>query len=323
MRVGIVGAGLVAGVHVDAYAQVPGAHVVAVADPVRPKAERLAARCSAEAVSDLGELTAAGVEVVSICTPPSTHSALTVAALEAGLHVLCEKPIARTLEDARRIVAASHEAPGLLMIGHVSRFETDHRKAKQVVDAGHLGRVRMVSHSMTTSVPGWSEASWLEDVDLSGGPLVDLGVHSFDYLSWLTVSAPVRVNTVGTDTYALATVRYDSGAIGLVETGWAHPASHGFMLRTEVVGSAGRLAWDYGSINGGTMYLADGPTTWFGPIGQRGFVAEIGHFVEAIRDGRPSPVSAEVGLTALRTALAALESLRTGRTVDLRGWDGR
>ena len=78
----------------------------------------------------------------------------------------------------------------------------------------------MLSHSMTTSLPGWSEDGWLADIEQSGGPLVDLGVHSFDYLAWATGSHPVRVHAVGADTpagpstYALATVRYASGAIG-------------------------------------------------------------------------------------------------------------
>lgn len=326
LRVGVLGAGLVAGEHVNAYGMTPGARVVAVADPVPGKAAQLAAVAGAAAVRDLDELVAVGVAAVSICTPPVTHAALTVAALEAGLHVLCEKPIARSLEDAYRIVAASQAATGLLMIGQVSRFEPDHRKAKELVDAGYVGRVRMVSHSMTTSVPGWSEGGWLEDVEAAGGPLVDLGVHSFDFLSWLTESTPVRVHTVGADTpagaatYAAATVRYDDGAMGLVETSWAHPASHGFKLRTEIIGTQGRLSWDYDSINGGAMYLADGPTSWFGPLGSRGFVAEIGAFTEAVRSGGSSPVPAEAGLGALRVAVAALESLRTARTIDLSSW---
>lgn len=326
LRVGVIGAGLIAGVHVDAYERTPGIRVVAVADPVTVKAERLAVRAGAEVVRDLDELIATGVDVLSVCTPPPTHAALVVPALDAGLHVLCEKPIARTLDDARRIVAAALGARGLLMIGQVSRFEPDHRKAKEVVDAGQIGRVQMISHSMTTSVPGWSEDGWLEDVEVSGGPLVDLGVHSFDYLSWVTDSVPARVHTVGADTpagpatYALATVRFDSGAMGLVETSWAHPASHGFKLRTEITGTQGRLSWDYDSINGGSMYLADGPTSWFDPLGQRGFVAEIGAFIAAIRNGGSSPVPAEAGLGALRTALGALESLRTGDTINLTSW---
>lgn len=329
LRVGVVGAGMIAGEHVGAYAATSGTRVVAVADPVRPKAERLASRVGAEAVADLDAVLDADVDAVSICTPPATHADLAVAALEAGMHVLCEKPIARSLLDARRIVAAADVAAGLLMVGHVSRYEPDHRAAKEVVDAGHIGDVQMLSHSITTSLPAWSEGGWLADTDLSGGPLVDLGVHSFDYLAWATGSPAVRVHAVGTDspagatTYALATVRYASGAMGLVESSWAHPASRGLTLRAELIGTLGRLSWDYDGLVAGALYRNDGTATRLEPLGARGFHAEVGRFLAAVRDGHPSPVPAEAGYQALRTALAALESVRTGATIDLTTWQPR
>jgi myo-inositol 2-dehydrogenase/D-chiro-inositol 1-dehydrogenase len=241
--------------------------------------------------------------------------------------VLCEKPLARTLPDARRIVDAAGSAPGILMVGQVSRYEPDHAAAKAAVDAGRLGAVQMVSHSMTTAMPRWSEGGWFADGVQSGGPLVDLGVHSFDYVSWLTGGTPVRVHAVGSDmpagasSYALATVRYDNGAIGAVESSWAHPGSHGLVLRAEVVGTEGRLSWDSIGLTSGTLHRDGHDPVRFEPIGARGFVAEIGSFVEAVRAGAPSPVPAEAGFGAARTALAALESVRTGETVDLTSWE--
>ncbi len=196
-----------------------------------------------------------------------------------------------------------------------------------MVDSGRLGAVQMLSHSMTTSVPAWSEDGWLADIEMSGGPLVDLGVHSFDYLSWATGSRPVRVHAVAADTpagaatYALTTLRYAGGAMALVESSWAHPVSHGFKLRAELTGTEGRLSWDYDHLNGGTVYRRAGDTTWFDPLGNRGFRAELGAFIAAVRTGAPSPVPAAAGFDALRTAVAALESARTGATVDLTGWE--
>ncbi|MGI8433732.1 MAG: Gfo/Idh/MocA family protein [Nocardioidaceae bacterium] len=326
LRVGVLGAGLIAGVHARTYAATPGARVVAVADPVIAKAEQLAAQVGARAVKDLNELLETGVDVVSVCTPPSSHAPLTTQALQAGLHVLGEKPLARSLDEAHLIVEAARRAPGVLMVGHVSRFEPDHQRAKEVVESGELGEVQMMSHSMTTSLPGWSEGGWLANPELSGGPLVDLAVHSFDYLSWLSASAPVRVHAVGSDspagpeTYALATVRYQSGAMALVETSWAHPTSYGFKLRVEIIGTRGRLAWSYDEINGGALYVRDGDTTWFDPLGDRGYRAEIATFVKTVQAGSASPVPAEEGYRALRTALAAVESVRTGETIDLTSW---
>jgi predicted dehydrogenase len=329
LRAGIVGAGLIAGEHLAAYAATPGVRVVAVADPVADKAARLAARAGADDVAGLDELLVLGLDVVSICTPPASHADLTVRALEAGLSVLCEKPMARSLADAQRMVAAARTATGLLMIGQVSRFEPDHVQAKNLIESGALGQVQMMSHSMTTSMPGWSEGGWLTDPTLSGGPLVDLAVHSFDFLAWAAESNAVRVQAVGRDTpagpntYALVTVRYASGAMALVESSWAHPASHGFKLTAEFIGTNGRLNWSYDQINGGAMFLARGETRWFDPLGNRGFRTELGAFADAVRAGRASPVPAEAGYAALRTALASLESVQTGETIDLTTWGSR
>lgn len=326
LRAGVLGAGMIAGVHVNAYAATPGIDVIAVADPVAAKAERLASQAGAQVARDLDGLLELGVDVVSVCTPPPTHADLAVRALDAGVHVLCEKPIARDLDDARRIVAAADNASGLLMVGHVSRFEPDHRQARTLVEQGAIGSVQMITHSITTSLPGWSEGGWLADAKVSGGPLVDLSVHSFDYLAWMADSPAVRVNAVAADsaagpsTYALVTIRYASGAMGLVECSWAHPPARGFKLLAEIVGTEGRISWDYDHLMGGVMYPSEGEPTWLDPLGERGFAAEMAAFVEAIRTGGRPPVSAREAYEALRTALAALESIETGATIDLTEW---
>jgi myo-inositol 2-dehydrogenase/D-chiro-inositol 1-dehydrogenase len=328
LRVGVVGAGLIAGCHVRAYTQTVGIDVVAVADPHRSKAEQLAATVDAKACDDLDEVLAVGTDVISVCTPPRSHADLTVRALEAGQHVLCEKPVALTLDDCERIRHAADASDRVVMIGHVSRFEPDHRAAKDLVDAGHVGEVAMMLHSMTTSLPGWSEGGWLERPHESGGPLVDLSAHSFDYLAWVIGSPAVRVHAVASDspagptTYGLATVRYANGAIGQVEASWAHPVARGFKAMVEIVGKQGRINWDYDAINGGAIYLADGGVTWLDPLGERGYAREIAAFTEAIRTGGPSPVPVADGVAATRTALAALHSARTGEPVDLTTWEG-
>jgi myo-inositol 2-dehydrogenase/D-chiro-inositol 1-dehydrogenase len=242
--------------------------------------------------------------------------------------VLCEKPGGATLADAERMVAAARTAPGILMVGHVSRFEPDHRRAQQVVAAGRLGTLRMLSQSIAGPLPTWSEGGWLGDVAQSGGPVVDLAIHSFDYLAWVNGSRPVRVHAVGSAPdpagvapYALVTVRYENGALGQVETSWAHPASHGFKVTTELIGSDGRLSWDYDGLVGGVLHTDDGATERFDPLGNRGFRAEIAALVDAIRTGRTAARERGEGLEALRTSLAALESLQTGRTVDLTTWE--
>lgn len=327
ITVGLLGAGLIAGVHAHAYRESPGVRLLAVADPVPGKADRIADRHGAEVAPDLDAILDLGVDVVDICTPSHRHADPTLAALAAGRHVICEKPLARTLEEARRVVAASEAAPGLLMVGHVSRFEPDHRTARELVTTGQIGEVRQLTHSTATSLPGWSEEGWLADPAKSGGPLIDQAVHSFDYARWVIGSPAVRVHCMVADsgtgpaTYTLTTVRYANGAIAHVECSWAHPASRGFKLSAEIVGTQGRLSWSYDHLMGAVLHPAAGDVEWWDVLGDRGFTSEMRAFFDAIRAGGPSPVPAAEAMESLRTALAALECAHTGRTVDLTTWE--
>lgn len=319
---GVLGAGYIARAHVAAYAATPGVHVVAIADPVGEKARLLAERCGAWAVDDRDALLAMDLDAISICTPTPTHADLAVAALRSGCSVLCEKPIARTAADGQRIVDAASRSTGVFMVGHVSRFEPDHVRAKQIVDSGALGEIRMMSQTIASAVPTWSEGGWLMDHEQSGGPIVDLAIHSFDFLAWVCGQQPVRVHAVAGDTaagpatYALITLRYANRAIGLVETSWAHPSAAGFNVATELIGSRGRLWWDYAGIAGGTIATNAGGSVRLDPLGDRGFRAEIAAFIDAVRGG-DSPIPGRDGLDALNTALAARRSLATGAPVDL------
>jgi predicted dehydrogenase len=327
LTVGLLGAGMIAGVHAHAYRDSPGVRLAAVADPVPGKAERIADRHGAKVVPDLYALLDLGVDVVDICTPPTAHADATIAALRAGRHVLCEKPITRTMDEARRVLAAAHAAPGLLSIGQVARYGPDHRLARDLAASGEIGLVRMLSHSTTTSLPGWSEGGWLADPATSGGPLLDQAVHSFDYARWVIGSPAVRVHCMAADsdagalTYTLTTVRYENGAIAHIECSWAHPASRGFKLRAEITGTEGRLSWDYDHMMGGVLHAHEGDSEWWDVLGDREFTHELSAFFQACRDGGPPPVPAVEAVESLRTALAALESARTGQTIDLTRWE--
>jgi myo-inositol 2-dehydrogenase/D-chiro-inositol 1-dehydrogenase len=327
ITVGLLGAGMIAGVHAHAYRDSPDVRLVAVADPVPGKADRIADQHGAKVVPDLAAILDLGVDVVDICTPPTMHAEATITALAAGRHVLCEKPITRTVDEARRVLAAADGAPGILSIGQVARYGPDHRLAHDLAESGEIGQVRMVTHSTTTSLPGWSEAGWLADPATSGGPLLDQAVHSFDYVRWVIGSPAVRVHCMAADsgagpaTYALATVRYENGAIAHIECSWAHPASHGFRLAAELIGTEGRISWKYDHFMGGVLHPREGDTEWWDVLGDREFTRELRAFFDAVRVGGPPPVPAREATESLRTALAALESARTGQTIDLTTWE--
>lgn len=277
VRVDVVGAGMVAGCHVRAHAATPGVDVVAVADPRESKAAALAATVGATACADLEEVFALGVDVVSVCTSPRTHVALVVRALQSGRNVFCEKPLATDLPAARRIVEAVEASDQTVVVGHVSRFEPEHRAAKDLVDAGYVGEVAVMVHSMTTPMPGWSEGGRRAEPEESGGPPLDLAVHSFDYLARTSGSPATRVHAVAAErpagpcAYAVATVRCANGALAQVEVGWAHPIARGFNVVLEVTGRRGRINWDCASISGGEIDTADGGVSRLDLLGERGY----------------------------------------------------
>lgn len=326
LRAGIIGAGFIAEAHARAYAALPAGRVslTVVADPRLDQAERLAARHGARAVADVESLLGAGVDVVSVCTPTPTHADIAIAAMRAGKHVLCEKPIARSLDQAGAMLGAARESGVKFMVGHVSRYEADHRKSKEVVESGDLGALRMGFQSITGAFPEWSTRGWFADVSQSGGPVLDLAIHSFDYLLWMFGRPARRVYAVGVrrkidvHSYALVTIRFQDGGLGLVEVSWAHPRAQGLLVRTELAGTRGRLHWDYDGIASMQVIRDDPPVKRsMVMVGEDSFAAQIADFVRCVEDNTPPPIPGEEALEALRVALAAVESLETGRAVEL------
>src|SRR5215212_2298947 len=296
IRAGICGAGFIAAAHARAYAALPHVQLTAVADPRPGKADQLAQRYGASAVASLEELLDAGVDVISICTPTPTHAQLTIAAMRAGKHVLCEKPIARTPAQAQTMIAAAQSAGVKFMVGHVSRYEVDHRKAKHVLERGDLGHLRMGFQSITGAFPEWSSNGWFADVAQSGGPIVDLAIHSFDYLLWVFGCPVVRVSAVGVEgkinlpSYVLTTLRFEDGGLGLVEVSWTHPRAQSLIVRTELSGTRGRLHWDYDEIAPMLVIREEVGKRNLVLVGEDSFAAEIADFVRCVVDDTPPPI---------------------------------
>jgi predicted dehydrogenase len=318
LRIGILGAGFIAESHARGFASLPAerARLRAVASRTLSRAADLAGRYSAQAVPDLEALLPL-VDAVCICTPTPSHGAYAMAALQAGKHVLCEKPMARTLAEAEQMLAAARQSGRKLMLGHTCRYEPEHRKAREVLARGDIGALRMAYHSATGPLPTWASDDWFADVAQSGGPILDLALHSFDYLLWLFAAPARRVYAAGDGQYALVSLRFEDGGIGQVEASWAHPRSAPFMVRCELTGTAGVVSWDYEQV-AAARYFREGAGPGYHLMpGEDSFALQCDDFVRCVEADSPPPISGEDGLAALRVALAALESCVTGRAVAL------
>jgi predicted dehydrogenase len=200
LKIGVIGAGSISAMHLDAYADTPEAEIVAICDMNRGRAEEKAAKYSIPHVyTDVRELLAnPDVEAVSICTWNNTHSEFSIAALEAGKHVLCEKPLCQTVEQALKVEEAVRRSGKTFQVGFVRRYGQTTQILRRFIEAGDLGDIYYAKASYLRRLgnPG----GWFSDKERSGGgPLIDIGVHAID-LCWYLMGRP-KVKSVSGNTY--------------------------------------------------------------------------------------------------------------------------
>lgn len=198
VRIGIIGAGVSGRLHVDAYCNLKNVEVTAIADSSKRKAEQLAKLVSLKkgnsvhAYGSYEELICeSNVDAVSVCTPPYTHANITVAALKRGLHVLCEKPISVTVQEAEIMIDWAKKSNRILMIGHCLRFKPGLRAIKDTIANCQIGKVLYLHSSRF----GWHHIwrGWKTRLDKGGSHLLEDGIHSIDIVRFLLNSDILRV----------------------------------------------------------------------------------------------------------------------------------
>ncbi|TDF93024.1 Gfo/Idh/MocA family protein [Paenibacillus piri] len=200
LKVGVIGSGSISTMHLDLYANNPEVELVAICDMNRARAEEKAAKYAIPHVyADVRELLAnTEVEAVSICTWNNTHAEFSIAALDAGKHVLCEKPLCQTVEQALQVEEAVRRSGKVFQVGFVRRYGQTTQMLRKFIDSGDLGDIYYAKASCLRRLgnPG----GWFSDKERSGGgPLIDLGVHVID-LCWYLMGRP-KVVSVSGNTY--------------------------------------------------------------------------------------------------------------------------
>lgn len=337
---GVIGTGIVGGAwHAHVYHRLPQSQLVAVCDLDEGRAREIAERYGVPHVyTDYRDLLARDdIAAVSIATPDFAHRHLAVAAAQAGKHILVEKPLATTVEDAEAILEAVEEAGVKLMVDFHNRVNPPFVGARQSVMGGELGELKYIYArlSNTTFVPRqmlpWADKS---------SALWFLASHTFDMSQWLLNDKPVRVYAVsrsgvlraqGVDTqdFHVAIVEFEKGAVVTLENSWILPETEPnvFNFKMEVLGSEGALYINTSDHRAVEKYTRDsvslpdvlGFTLDASSARMSGFVLEaIARFVDAVVDDKPVLASgAEAALVT--TVLCAIEeSACSGQPVDLR-----
>ena len=326
MRVAIVGTGLMGGVHAEAWSHTD-ARIAAFVGTAGAGGDALAGAYAARFVTDL-DAVLADVDVVDICTPTHLHAEFTLRAAAAAKHVICEKPIALTVGEGRRMIVACRTAGVRLLVAHVLRFFPEYRLAREMTARGDIGAPAVLRLSRCTFRPRKTD-NWYVDPERSGGMMLDLMVHDIDYARWVAGDV-VRVFAKAAQTsgrpdetdHALAILTHRSGAISHLEGSWAYPPPI-FQTRFEIAGSAGLIEFPGPAPAAIEMHLRGGEGSNHevqlprSPLHESPYATQLRAFHEALTSGTDPPVSAEDGLAAVRIARAAIESARRGQPVEL------
>jgi predicted dehydrogenase len=262
------------------------------------------------------------VDLLSVCTPTDTHFELTSRALAAGKHVLLEKPVASTVDEALQLAQIADRHRRILMVAHVVRFFRGYESVLDAVRQGTVGEPYSVHAARLTATT--ERPAWLQDERRSGGPLVDFAIHDFDQVN-LLLGVPRTVRTARAGRHGFeTTVDYGGGGRRHVLTSMAMGEGFPFTTSLEVTGSGGIVAYRFSGderLRGGRseyeVVNADGPVS--APVDPGDpFLAQVGYFLACAESGRP-PERADVrsAALALQVALAAKQSFDTGRAVDL------
>lgn len=338
-RVAVIGVGSIARMrHLPEYQANPHVEIVAVCDIVPERVEETAAQYGAKAYTDYQELLdQVKPDIVSVCLPNYLHAPVSIAALEAGAHVLCEKPMATSTEEGEAMIKAAKENNRKLMIAHNQRFVASHQKAKELIEAGELGKIYSFRTAFGHGGPeGWSidgKESWFFKKDQAFiGAMGDLGVHKSDLIRYILgeefteVAAIVEGNAKtdsDVDDNAVCLLRSESGIIGTLTASWAYNSSED--NSTVIYGEKATLRLeddpDYSLIasytNGQTVKYELGQIQSNDAGGQTTSHV-IDHFIESIQADRDPLITGEEGLKSLNIILAALESSETGKRIKIK-----
>lgn len=319
----VIGAGDMGSRHARHWAAV-GARVLAVVDPDTSRVAAAAAETGAVALASFAEALALRPDVVSVCTPTFLHAPITIAAFQAGAHVLCEKPVALTLADGRAMADAALAAGKELRIGFMRRF--DPAAARLAETVARAGTPLLVQATITAGI---RPKRLMHDATANGGPVIDMACHVFDLWSRMFGGPAEQVVAIG-HTFgdgrpelanirqraldsAAATLRYPGGHLAQLQISWGLPSGIAPREQHTYVGPHGLVTVEW---PGAVDWHDGGPATpWHHP-GDDPYRAQIAQFHAELTHAAPREVATiDDGMSALATSLAVLASIDQGHAV--------
>ena len=325
LKIGIIGAGRIGKVHANNLSRrVPDAEVIAVSDVDESSAQELASQLGVMyAYKDYHNvIDDPDIDAIFICSSTDTHSQISVEAARAGKHIFCEKPIDHDLDKIKEVLKEVKAAGIKYQVGFNRRFDRNFKHVKEVVTSGGIGDVQIVK--VTSRDPA---APSIDYVKVSGGIFVDMTIHDFDMVRYLSGSEVTEVSAMGAclvdpeiakegdvDTCVIS-LRFANGAIGVIDN--SRQAVYGYDQRVEVFGSKGMISAENETPNNTTLFTSNGvirekPLHFFLERYNEAFIEEETAFVNACLNDQVTPVGVYDGLQPVLIAIAAKESSAMG-----------
>lgn len=340
--IGIIGCGKIAQVrHIPEYLENPNAEIRGYFDLNLQRAQELAEKFGGKAFASVEELLAdPSIDAVSVCVANFAHAEMTIKALEAGKHVLCEKPMAVTLAECEAMVAAAKKAGKHLMIGHNQRLAKAHMVAKKMIEEGAIGRILTFRTTFGHGGPEtWSidpgKSVWFFDKKRAAmGAMADLGIHKTDLIQFLTGQKVVRTtarltaldkrdaggNLIGVDDNAFCIYELSGGAYGTMTASWTYYAAED--NSTILYGTKGTMRIYDDPAHSIVVNKSSGETEYYDveqiqTNDNQTKSGIIDLWMEALVQDKEPEISGESALSAMRAVFASLVSSEKGCTVEI------
>lgn len=309
LRVGIAGFGFMGRMHFRCWSAREDAQVVAVCD-ANPNIEEDTKRAVGNIDGAAEDIDFKGIELftrfdemiakvqldaISLTLPTYLHAEFSERALLQGVHVLCEKPMALTVGDCDRMIAAAQKGGKVLQIGHCLRFWPEYTKAKELVDGGAYGKVVAATFQRLGSPPGWSLDNWFVDESRSGGVALDLHIHDTDFVQYLfglpeAVCSHGAAGPRGQLVHIVTQYIYGDDRVVTAEGGWGMTAGFGFEMSFNLVLEKATIVYDLTREPAFRVCPADGEACTPEVSSQDGYIRQIDHFARSIQGQTVPPV---------------------------------
>ncbi len=337
MKIGILGFGFMGKMHFNHYQDHPDATVVAVCDAAIDTikdadveagniegADKPIDLSNIELFTDFSAMLAsASLDAVSITLPTFIHEKFTVQALEAGVHVLCEKPMGLTVDECDRMIDAQKASSKTLQIGHCIRFWPEYAKTKSMIDSGQYGKLLSLSMRRLAATPTWTQDNWLMNEQRSGGVALDLHIHDSDFVQYL-LGAPKAVSSFGVQAssgilaHLSTSYLYDDDVLVTAEGGWMMQPGFGFEMSFNAVLEKATIVFDINRDPAFKVCPADGVP--FTPDYEQtdAYRAQIDYFINDINGAaQDEVVTVESSRRAVAMIESELQSIQTGAAINL------